>query len=150
MLGIVRRQKNQGQNDKRSNKMFEKIIFTTNENGIQLKFESIDKQNQFLDDMKREGIVFFEQKNGDCYIKPYQGDGTYGFFKSQQGRVGLLFESEKQKFRFIERAGIAEDCYMDMGAGYDTQIHFNERNLLPESGHSMTAERMIPAPSLSP
>lgn len=130
--------------------MFEEIIFTTNDKGIQLQFESIDKQNQFLNDMKCEGIVFFEQKNGGCYIKPYTGEGTYGFFKSKEGRVGLLFESEKQKFRFIERAGIADDCYMDMGPGYDTQMHFNERNLLPEPGHSMKVQRIVPAPSPAP
>lgn len=148
---MIRQQKNQVQNDdKEGIKMFEKIIFTTNENGIQLKFENIDKQNQFLDDMKNEGIVFFEQKNGDCYIKPYEGDGTYGFFKSKQGRVGLLFESEEHKFRFIERAGIADDCYMDMGAGYDTQMHFNEKSLLPEPGHSMEANRFISTLSPAP
>jgi hypothetical protein len=49
-----------------------------------------------------------------------------------------------------ERAGISSERFMDMGFGYDAQMHFNKKNLRPEPGSSMTAVRKIEAPSPSP
>lgn len=130
--------------------MEEKIIFNITARGVQLKFETIDLQNQFLSDMKDNGIDFFQKNSNDCYIQTYTTVGTYGSFKSKEGRVGLIFPSEQQKFFFKERAGIRSECFMDMGPGYDAQMHFNERNLRPEPGSSMTAVRKTHAPSPSP
>lgn len=39
---------------------------------------------------------------------------------------------------------------MDMGPGDDAQMHFNEKNLRPVPGSSMTAVRKINVPSPSP
>ena len=132
--------------------MEEHITFTITEQGLHLLFETMEKKNQFLEDMEKKGINFFHNSAGEgCYIKPYAGENSYGFFISKEGRLGLNFPSKELKFFFKERTGIDSGCFMDMGAGYDdTQMHFKETSLFPELGLSMKATRIINAFSPAP
>ena len=94
--------------------------------GVCVQFKHINAKTKFLHDMKHQGIDIFTDEIGyDCYIKSYTNDGPVGYFLSDEQRVGLAFLSEKQKFSFKEYLNLESDAFMDMGPGYEAQMHFN-------------------------
>lgn len=105
------------------------VLHITNKQ-LQLQFEDPAQQAQFVQDMVRLGLNFFTKKPmNQCVASNYSDETPYGFFVSEHGRVGLNFPSEQQKFQFKEYIGLDSECFMDMGRGYESQMHFNERKL---------------------
>ena len=124
--------------------MKEEIKFVITKQGLQLQFQTVATMRSFIKDMKELEIDFFNKGSGtSCDIKAYSEKNPYGFFLSREGRVGLSFPSEKHKFLFIERVGLDSTCFMDMGPGYDDQIHFNENKLPCALKASIIAVREI-------
>src|SRR3990167_5493141 len=101
-----------------------RLIFT--KYGLCIQFQTLEKKEAFLTDMREKGINFFTDETGNhtCVIA-YSEEMPVGWFLSEHQRLGLVFPSEKLKFFFKEKLGLASDCMMDMGPGYETQLHFN-------------------------
>jgi hypothetical protein len=120
--------------------MSEKVEFRIIDNTLSLEFDTPETKYHFLNDMKEKGVDFFnDEPNGSrCYIREYSDEAPVGFFKSEHQRAGLAFPSEKLKFFFKERIGLPSDCFMDMGRGYEAQMHFNHKVLPYYEGASMT------------
>jgi len=131
--------------------MKEQITFIMVEQGLQLKFKTITEKSAFIKDMKEIGIEFFtEGSDTACDVKLYSEEQPYGVFLSKERRVGLNFPSEKHKFLFKERTGLDSRSFMDMGLGYDSQMHFHERALPARPGAFIIATReMEEAPQSS-
>ena len=119
--------------------MKEQIQFILTASGLCLQFQTTAKKNIFLADMHQHHIDIFTTETGPlCYIKKYSKSNPTGQFVSHEQRVALIFESEKQKFLFKEIAGLQSEHFMDMGPGYDNQLHFNVDFLPNIEGASLT------------
>ena len=128
--------------------MSEKVEFHIGDNKLFLEFETPERKYHFLKDMEKKGVHFFndEVDRARCYIKDYSDEFPEGLFLSEHQRVGLAFPSEKPKFFFKERIGLPSHCFMDMGRGYEAQMHFNARVLPFVEGASMTISNDISEP----
>lgn len=115
-----------------------KLIFT--KYGLCIQFQTLEKKNTFLTDMKEKGIDFFTEEPGNhAYVMAYSEDMPIGWFLSEHQRLGLVFPSERLKFLFKEKIGLRSDCMMDMGPGYETQLHFSTDVFPPIDGASIIA-----------
>ncbi len=124
--------------------MIENIRILITKHGLCLQFESAERKKQFISDMKAEGIdIFTEEPGTHCYIRHHSPENPVGEFLSEHHRVSLAFPSEQLKFFFKERIGLQSDCFMDMGPGYEAQIHFNAKVLPPIEGAAIMTTREI-------
>ena len=108
--------------------MIEIITLTFQNNRIYIGFQSVGAKEKFLTEMTNSHINMFidEAAQPFCYIKPYYHSSPTGQFVSSERRLGLAFLSEKHKFIFKEIIGLSSEHFMDLGSGYDAQLHFNE------------------------
>ncbi len=98
--------------------------------GLCIQFQTLEAKNVFLSDMKKNGINMFTHEVGThCYVQKFTDKDPCGQFISQENRVAMVFLSEKAKFIFKERLNLASDSFMDLGPGYDAQMHFNPKIL---------------------
>lgn len=113
-------------------------IFVTID-GLYLQFASRNTQNLFLKQMQENGIDIIINENSEVtsYFKNYQHTSPTGQFISQQNLIGLAFHSEKHKFIFIETIGLKAKHFMDLGPGYESQLHFNPDYLSNIPGESL-------------
>lgn len=115
------------------------IQFVVDNDDLCLCFEDKKNQQSMLARFAELGIELVRHSEGTrCFLKPYTPRSDWGFFVSAEGRLGLLFPSEKLKFMFKESVGLKSDCFMDMGPGYDTQLHFNADKLRFINGATLT------------
>lgn len=118
--------------------MNEHIKFTITKEGLCIQFETLTAKEKFISAMKNHGIDMFTQTTGpSCHVERYPNKNQMGQFVSKEQRLGLVFSSEKQKFYFKEYIELKSDCFMDMGPGYDAQMHFNEQVLPCIEGASL-------------
>lgn len=112
---------------------------------LYLYFQSIELKTYFLSYMHSNNIDMFSdgEVKDLCYLKRYSHASPTGLFVSKEGRLGIVFLSEKQKFIFKEYLGLSSEHFMDMGPGYDAQLHFNERILPCIDKASLSVEMMI-------
>ena len=107
--------------------------------GLCIQFQTLEAKKSFLDDMETNGINIFTHEEGKhCYVKKYTEENHFGQFVSQENRIALVFGSEQMKFIFKERLGLTSDSFMDMGSGYESQMHFNHKRLSANEGSSIT------------
>lgn len=120
--------------------MIETIQFIVTINGLCLQFHTLAFKKKFIETMKKKGIELFTTEDSEplCYIKWYTKLSPTGQFVSHEGRIALIFESEKQKFLFKETTGLRDEHFMDLGLGYDNQLHFNTEFLPNSQGVSIT------------
>lgn len=129
--------------------MTEYVTFIITEQALRLKFEDADKKAKFIAEMSAHGIDFTGKDSDDaCDFSPYSVERPCGFFLSKDGRVALNFTSEEQKFFFKERTGLKDEQFMDMGAGHETQMHFNHLYLPCAPGATLvTVREAAPSPA---
>ncbi len=116
-----------------------KLVVT--QNGLCIQFQTLQAKNVFLNEMEQNGINIFTHEAGNhCYIQQYTEKNRCGQFISQEHRIGLVFLSEKAKFFFKEKLNLASESFMDMGPGYDAQMHFNPQILPFKEGASIVTQ----------
>ena len=81
--------------------------------------------------------MFTESTDTCCYVQKYPNEKQMGQFISEDNRIGLAFSSEKQKFDFKECLSLKSNAFMDMGPGYEKQMHFNDTLFPGIEGASM-------------
>ena len=102
------------------------IKFLVDKKQLCIEFSDEIKQKTTLASLEKQGVYLLQDAQGlRNYFIPYIKDKDCGFFISEQGRMGLLFPSEESKFFFINQLGLPSESYLDMGPGYDNQLHFN-------------------------
>ena len=124
--------------------MTEPITIILTKDTLRITFKNHEEMAQFIRDMSEAGLdsYFIQSKDNDyCDLVIYKPKHEQGFFISEHRRIGLLFKNNSEKFYFIQRTGIADECFMDLGPGYDKQIHFNEK-IFP----AMTGAKLITYP----
>lgn len=122
--------------------MTDEIKFVITQQGLCIQFENMMTKNEFMQDMLNHGIdMFIQNTEPFCYVQSYPNKNQMGQFISKEQRLGLAFSTEKQKFHFKEYLGLSSECFMDMGPGYDAQMHFNEKFLPCLDGVSMIIRR---------
>jgi len=115
--------------------------------GLCLQFRNLEEKDKFIDDMEHRGIDFFlNAEDRLCYIKHYSKTQSTGVFVSKEGRLGLVFASSEDKFFFKERIALASDCILDLGRGYEAQLHFNEAKLPCQINASLDIEQRTTNP----
>ncbi|MCH9756156.1 MAG: hypothetical protein K0U37_03050 [Gammaproteobacteria bacterium] len=118
--------------------MAEHIRLLVTEHGLCIQFQNLETKHAFLEVMKNEEIGMFTDEEGPhCYIKKYTEQQHAGQFVSPENRLALSFPSEEAKFSFKESLGLNSASFMDMGPGYDEQMHFNTEILPFREGAAM-------------
>lgn len=121
--------------------MIHTIQFIFTKNGLCLQFQTLVIKDKFIKLMKTNGInLFTEEDELRCSINWYTKLSPTGQFVSHEGRVALIFNSEEQKFFFKETSGLRSEHFMDLGPGYDTQLHFNTNFILNREGEGITTD----------
>lgn len=106
--------------------MPEKIRLVMTELGLCVQFMTVSVKHDFITAMNQHGLDMFKNEMGYlCSIKPYTEDYLFGYFLSRENRVGIVFPSEKLKYFFKEYIHLKGDAFMDMGPGYEAQMHLN-------------------------
>lgn len=117
----------------------EEFRFFLTAHGLCLQCHSEGQKKALLTDLKSHGIekLLADTPGADVYFNVYTNDSTTGWFLSEHQRLGLLFPSESAKFYFKERVGLHNEHFMNMGRGYENQLHFNEKFLAAVPGRSL-------------
>jgi len=121
--------------------MAEPITIILTKDTLRLNFTNHEEMTNFICDMAEGGLASYFIQNKDnnyCDLVIYKPKHDQGFFISEHRRIGLLFKNPNEKYYFIQRTGISDESYMDLGPGYDKQIHFNEKIFPAMTGAKLT------------
>lgn len=120
-----------------------KLLITVD--GLALEFASLERKQLFLEQMLENGIdIFLESSvSPTCYFKNYQQNNPVGYFISTQLLVSLAFHTEQHKYIFKEAIGLHGQHFMDLGPGYEAQLHFNPEYLASVVGDSLTTQSIL-------
>ncbi len=100
--------------------------FLAEKDNLYLECETSEVAMYVTHALKAEGIELFSALKGAlCTFKHFSRTSHEGYFISQEGRIGLSFRSEKHKFFFVNLVQLRGESFMDMGPGYEAQLHFN-------------------------
>ncbi len=106
--------------------MTEKARLIITHVGLAVQFMSIADKSNFIKAMEQQGLYLFKNELGYiCSIKSYTSEYPFGFFLSHENRAAILFPSEQLKYFFKEYIHLESKAFMDMGPGYEAQMHLN-------------------------
>lgn len=129
----------------------EDFLLIFNEHGLCLQFRSREQKQSFFADMQRHVMgALFSKEGGDYTYIVKSTDGiNSGWYISTHGRLAIKFADAKTQFIFKDRIGLVGDKIMNLGSGFESQIHFNEKYFAPVLGRTLETARVIPESNTS-